>query len=51
MDNWTALESAFKNGYEVGRKEAMIEFLTEYGTELKKVIENLNTLLENLKAE
>lgn len=55
MDNWTALEAAFKNGYdkgyEAGQKEAMIKFLTEYGAELKKVVEKFDTLLENLKAE
>ena len=51
MDNWTALESAFKNGYEAGQKDAMIEFLTEYGIALKEVVANLDRLLEKYKAE
>jgi flagellar biosynthesis/type III secretory pathway protein FliH len=55
MDNWTACEVAYKNGYnkgyEVGQKDAMIEFLTEYGDALKEVVANLDRLLEKYKAE
>ena len=55
MDNWTAYEVSFKNGYdkgyEDGQKEAMIEFLTEYGVALKEVVANLDRLLEEYKAK
>ena len=51
MDNWTACEAAFKKGYEAGQKDAMIEFLTEYGAALKEVVVNLDQLLEKYKAE
>ena len=55
MDNWTAYEASFKNGYEkgyeAGQKDAMIEFLTEYGVALKEVVANLDRLLEKYKAE
>lgn len=55
MDNWTACEAAFKNGYEKGyedgQKEATIEFLTEYKVVLTDVIANLDRLLEKYKAE
>lgn len=55
MDNWTAYETSFKNGYdkgyEAGQKDAMIEFLTEYGVALKEVVANLDRLLEKYKAE
>lgn len=51
MNNWVACEVAFKNGYETGQKDAMVEFLTEYGVALKEVVANLDRLLEKYKAE
>ena len=55
MNHWAACEAAFKNGYhkgyEAGQKDAMIEFLTEYGVALKEMVANLDRLLEKYKAE
>lgn len=54
MDSWTAIEAAFKNGYECGVQEArneVINFLEEYIKDVKSTITFLEGALEKLKGE
>ena len=55
MDNWTACEIAYKNGYDkgfvTGYKTATLEFLTEYGLQLKEIVKNIEAMVEKYKAE
>ena len=55
MDNWTACETAYKNGYDKGfvegYKTATLEFLTEYGLQLKEIVKNIEAMVEKYKAE
>lgn len=55
MDNWTVCETAYKNGYEEGflngYKTATLEFLTEYGLQLKEIVKNIEAMVEKYKAE
>lgn len=54
MDNWTAMEAAFKNGYKCGVQEArseVINFLEEYIKDVKSTVTFLEGALEKLKGE
>lgn len=49
MDNWSAIEAAFKNGYEQGRKEAEYSLLNEYADALMETVNNLRELAQKIK--
>lgn len=55
MDSWAACETAYKNGYDkgfmAGYKAATLEFLTEYGLQLKEIVKNIEAMVEKYKAE
>lgn len=55
MNSYDACEAAYKNGYEEGflkgYKTATLEFLTEYGLQLKEIVKNIEEMVEKYKAE
>lgn len=55
MDNWTACEIAYKNGYDKGfvegYKTATLEFLTKYGNQLKEIVNNIEELVKKYGEE
>jgi flagellar biosynthesis/type III secretory pathway protein FliH len=55
MNSYDACETAYKNGYEEGflngYKTATLEFLTEYGLQLKEIVKKIDEMVEKYKAE
>lgn len=55
MNPYDACETAYKNGYDkgftAGYKAATLEFLTEYGLQLKEIVKNIEEMVEKYKAE
>lgn len=55
MNPYDACETAYRNGYDKGfvegYKTATLEFLTEYGLQLKEIVKNIEAMVEKYKAE
>lgn len=53
MTPYDISETAYKNGYEEGflngYKTATLEFLTEYGLQLKEIVKHIDEMVEKYK--